>query len=214
MLEPNQWTAFANLVLKPWNVTAEAIFVHGWGDQRDELITLVAQCYQQCRAKLIILNGHEHYEIGGPGVSYWRSALIDHHGVPPAAIQTIPPADHTGAEAEALMEFIKNENLASIVIVSHPMHIVRAMLTQIGAMRKHGLDLKLYPQTITDVDWNQVIDIKSLAGEGTETTRRIARLFGEAARIMKYNEERERGDDSFPIASISEGIEYFKHQRL
>src|SRR3989344_7079085 len=165
MIEPSQWTAFANLVLQPRNVTAEAIFVHGWGDQRDELIALVAQCYQQCRARLIILNGHEHYEIGGPGVSYWRSALVERYGVPQAAIATIPAANHTGAEAEALMEFAKKENFKSIVIISHPMHLVRAMLTQIGAMRKHGLNLKLYPKTIAEVDWNQVITIQSLASD-------------------------------------------------
>ena len=211
MLEPGQWTTFANLVLQPRNVTAEAIFVHGWGDQRDELIALVAQCYQQCRAKLIILNGHEHYEIGGPGVDYWHSALIERHGVPPAAIVTIPAADHTGAEAEALMEFAKKEKLASVVIISHPVHIVRATLTQIGAMHKHGLDLKLYPKTFADIDWDEVITIQSLASDGPETTRRLARLYGEAARMMKYSAIHEAGDDSFTMAPIGEGIEYFEN---
>src|SRR3989344_5849111 len=210
MIEPSQWTTFANLVLQPRNVTAEAIFVHGWGDQRDALIALVGQCYRQGRAKLIILNGHEHYEIGGRGVSSWRSALVERHGVPPAAIQTIPAADYTGAEAEALMEFAKKENLKSVVIVSHPIHLVRAMLTQIGAVRKHGLDLKLYPQTLADIDWNEVIKIHSLTAHQPETTRRIARLFGESARIARYNQHRAAGDDSFPIATIEEGIEYFR----
>lgn len=210
MIEPSQWTTFANLVLQPRQAKAEAVFIHGWGDLHDELIALGADCYHQYQAKLVILNGHEQYEINGPGVSAWRTALVDRHGIPANAITAIPPADQTGAEAIALMALVKNENLKSVVIVSHPVHIVRAMLTQIGAMRQSGLDLKLYPQTITTVDWNEVVEIRSLAAAAPETTRRLARLFGESARMMKYNEIRQGGDASYPMASIEEGIAYFK----
>ena len=214
MFEPSQWTTFANLVLQHRNPRAEAIFVHAWGDLHDELITLTGKCYHSSRQRMLILNAHEHYEIGGLGIGYWRSALMERSGIPAGAIRTIPPADHTGAEAEALMEYAKQGKLASIIVISHPVHLVRAMLTQIGAMHKHGLDLTLYPQTLSLVAWDEVVEIRSLASEGTETTRRIARVYGECARIMQYNQKRGSGDESFPIASISEGIEYFKSKGI
>src|SRR3989344_3086670 len=124
MINPADWTTFANLVLQPRQAKAEAVFVHGWGDLHDELIAQAAECYRQYQASMLIINGYKQYEVGGPGVGYWRDALVNRHGIPPDVIKMIPPSPHTGAEAEALMELVKKENLKSLVIVTHPVHIV------------------------------------------------------------------------------------------
>lgn len=194
---------------KPRN--SEVIFIHAWDDLSEEMLAHVAKMYKQCAAKYIILNGLENYELYKPGFSDWKDSLTKNYGVSREAILAINPAHNTGEEARELMSFVAVRQIKSVLILSVPQHIVRAFLTDLGAMREKGLSLDLSCSTLDQVVWHERIKVESGSLNGSkEITTRLGRFGSEILRIIEYRKAVEEGNKNFVIASLEEGLAYLK----
>lgn len=204
----SDWIEFSNHIFSEKNISVDAIFVHGWGDLCDRTIKFVAEIFKKYSAKTILLNGHEHYEKDAPGLSYWKDNLVNKYKIPQFSIRSTAPADHTLAEAKEFINFAQSNDFFSAAVVSVPMHIGRAFLTNLGVMKERGLDLKLYPCAYIDIDWTKQIKVCKLASpHADEITSRLGCLMGECARIVEYRERYMNGD-SYIIATVKEGLDY------
>jgi hypothetical protein len=208
MQNHEQWMKLANIIFSQDLIIAQAIVVHGWGDLHNEMIEYSAKLFKKAKARLIILNGSNEYEIGAPGFSYWKQKFTS-KGVPKDAIYAIEPAEHTGSEARGFIEFLDHNKINTAIIVSVPMHITRAYLTNLGEMMRKKLDLSLYAKTLPDINWMEKIEINNLSGAHERTTR-IGRLISDYARITEYRARYVNGDVSFPMASVSEALKHLE----
>lgn len=190
---------------------SEIIFIHAWNDLFEEILAHVAKMYKQCAAKYIILNGLENYELYKPGFSDWKDALMKNYGIPAEAILAINPARNTSEEARELMNLVAVRQIKSVLILSVPQHIVRAFLTDLGAMREKGLSLDLSCSTLNHVAWHERIEVQSDSLSGSqEITTRLGRFGSEILRIIEYRKAVEEGNKNFVIASLEEGLTYLK----
>lgn len=191
------------------SVSAEAVFVHGWGDLYEEMIELTAKMFKESGAKFLLLNSAPEYETKLPGFKYWKNQLENKFHIPAKHIFSIGSSSNTQFEALELAKFLKEQNISKIIVLSVPQHIVRAFLTDLGVLREAGISCQMYPKTLTQVDWMQQINIRNLSGSNEETTR-LGRTLVEYARIIEYRSRFENGDQSFTIASIEQGLTYLK----
>ncbi|MDO8183830.1 MAG: hypothetical protein Q7T49_02500 [bacterium] len=203
------WLKLANAVFSAKLAPTEALLVHGWGDLHDQTIDFVGNLYQQFKPKLIALNGAPEYELGTPGVDYWRERLITKWQVPAEIIKATSPAPHTLAEAEGFITLAVEAGVKTATVISVPAHILRAFLTNLGVVQNRGLDLKLTPLTYVDVNWTEPLTIRGLVGvHAEEETTRLGRLVGECGRIVEYRAEFEAGNKNYLIASIEDGLDH------
>ena len=193
---------------------SEVIFIHAWGDLFEEILAHAAKMYKQCAAKYIVLNGLENYELYKPGFSDWKDSLTKNYGVSREMILAINPAYNTGEEARELMNFIAARQIKSVLIISVPQHIIRAFLTDLGAMCEKGLSLDLNCSTFDHVAWHEKIEVESDSPGGSqEITTRLGRFGSEILRIIEYRKAVEEGNKNFVIASIEEGLMYLKRKK-
>ncbi|MAF13911.1 MAG: hypothetical protein CMI53_03390 [Parcubacteria group bacterium] len=209
MENQQDWLELTNKIFNQDQVKAEAIFVHGWDDLKDDMIKLVALHYEDSGAKMIVLNGHDEYEVGLKGFEYWKEQLENKFSIPQDVIHSIGEADHTYAEAKGFMQFAKENNIDSAIIISTPQHIIRAFLTNLATFKKNQVNTKLYPKTLNNCNWMEEIEIKALASP-PEVTTRLGRLSAEFARILNYRQLANSGDANYAMASFKEGLDYLK----
>ncbi len=207
----SDWAELTNKVFNASNgkdISAEAIFVHGWGDLHKEVIEFVSDLYKKSGAKFIVLNGEKEYEIGSPGLDYWTGKLVERR-IPKSSVHSVLPAKHTFQEAEGFMNFAKGKSIKSGILVSVPMHISRAFLTNVGVMKKINLKIRLLPATVKNISWGKDITIRGLLNHDfEENTSRLGRFASELGRVLQYRQNYENGDKNYLIASIKEGLDY------
>ena len=205
------WGELVNRIFfnPPQGVLADVVFVHGWGDLHDEMIELAAGVFRQSGAKYILLNGATEYEVSLPGFSYWKEWLTAKYGISAELILETKPASNTQIEAQELRAFLTEKNLSSAVILSVPQHITRAFLTDLGAINEAKPSISLYPRTLSNVDWGELITIHNLSGAKEHITR-LGRMAAEFARIVEYRRRFEDGDKNFTIASVEEGLNHLE----
>ncbi len=211
-MNPDILSALVTKIFSLEEKSTEGIFVHAWNDLRSETLDYIGHLYQQFHPRYIILNGLEHYELDRPGFSYWKDVLIKDHGVPEEIIIPIAPAVNTGEEARNLMDLVKEKNILSLGIVSVPMHIVRAFLSDLAAMNEKNLDLDITCLVPPSVNWFAKIEINHTSGGPKETTIRLGRFAAEIARIIEYNKAMLGGDKRFIVASPEEGLKYLQRK--
>lgn len=195
-------------------VLVQMICVHSWGDLDNEMIGFVADLYKISGAKYIVLNGEEEYSTGGFGFDYWRKNLLKFE-IPELSIHKVTPARQTREEAIGFMNFAKQNNIDRAIVVSVPVHIVRAFLTNVIQLKELSLNLDLYPLTIKGTDWEKKISMRGLlvSNNSEGETYRLGRFAGEWGRIMQYRQKFEEGNNDYSIASIKEGLEYINNLR-
>lgn len=214
MDDPALWTKLANYVLTREDIIpADAFFVHASGDLYDETLELIAKLYNVIRPRGIFLNGLGQYATDFPGIEYWRNILVEKYHISLPVIRVIQPAIHTLAEANEFIRVAEAEKITTALVISVPVHILRAFLTNVGVLQKLSLPIKIYPQTFKNSDWEKKVVIRGLEGvHVSDDTVRVGRFAGECARIMKYRQLYKQGNDSYCIASIEEGISYIEKE--
>ena len=85
-----------------------------------------------------------------------------------------------------------------------PYHILRCVLTQLGAMKKQETILRIYPVTVDCTDWQKKVTRKILQG-GTFTKTRLDIWAEEMDRIERYTLK----GDCVPLSAM---IDFFKKQ--
>jgi hypothetical protein len=210
-IDYKDWIEITNKIFDQEVVKAEAVFVHGWGDLHEKMIEFTAEVYKNSGAKYLVINGEKEYEVGAPGVDFWTQRLVE-LGVPKESTFSFVPMRQTREEAIAFTNFAKEKNIKKAILISTPVHIVRALLTNIALMTAASIDLNLYPVTIKNVNWEEKIVIRGLVGTyPDENTSRIGRFAGEWGRILQYRQNYENGDKNYSISSVKEGLEYLKN---
>jgi hypothetical protein len=205
MLKNNEWSRLVNKIFLPQKFLAEAVFVHAWNDLREEIIDLTAKTFYECDARTLILNGLNEFETGEPGFTYWKNALVQ-RGISAESILETTPAVHTGIEAKELALLINKYKISTVAIISVPMHIVRAFLTDLATINKDkNPTVQLLPLTLPSINWLQEIEIKSISGL-IERTTRLGRFADEFKRILDYQAESKANNPNFKIATFQEGI--------
>lgn len=207
MNQDQKWTELLTKIYNQPVKKSDALLVHGWGDLHQAMIKLVAQAYQKSQVKIIALNGAHEYEIGQPGFKYWQKELTQKYKIPSEVIKSIGRAEHTGAEAEGFIKLIIQENISSVLLISVPQHIPRAFLNLLAKVNDNNLKTKIFPLSLSKVNWQEKIIIKSLTG-GREETTRAKRLADEFSRAIEYRQKYLKGDKSYTIASLDEGFRY------
>ena len=215
MDDPAGWTKLANYTLSRENdIPVEAFFVHAvWKDLSEEYADMVANLYHQVKPRIIALNGLESHDENFPGILYWKDALVNKRKVPSEVLRIVKSSAHTLEESMEFMRIVKEEHVSTALVLSIPVHIFRAFLTNLGALKKLGLPLKIYPRTFRNIDWEKRVVLRALtrAHAGDDTVR-VGRLAGECARIMLYRKLYEGGNDKYIVASIEEGINYVENE--
>lgn len=189
----------------------DALFCHGWSDLKDDEIAHIAKCYERFQPSAIVLNGLDNYTVGDVGLAYWKEQLVSKYNIPESVIRSVPPAVNTASEAKSFMDFALVESIKSALIISVPMHILRAFLTNIGVTKQINHKMSLYPSTFKDIDWQGKIKVQGYYSlDANVETSRLGRLIGECGRIVEYRKRYEAGED-FVIASVKEGLDYINN---
>jgi len=205
------WIEITNKVFDQDIVFAEAVFVHGFEDLHDEMIDFITEVYKKSGAKYIVLNGEKEFEFGAPGFTYWTEKLSK-KGVPKSSISGVTPARQSREEALGYMSFAKANNIKKGIVISSPVFVVRAFLTNLSLIKEWKLSLDLYPMTMKSIDWGKKIVVKGLGGDSpVEPGYRFAKFAGEWGKITQYRQIYENGNPNYSIASIKEGLEYLKN---
>lgn len=207
MINISNLDKLVNTILNTAPVKADLIFAHGWGDLHDKSLEFLSQLYRESGAGSVLLNGIKEYEKGGVGFTEWKRKLSS-FGIPPEAIVATQPALTTKEEAEGLANYLKDNKTDRAIVYSVPQHIARAFLTDLEALKKNNIDIKLFPVTLQKTNWEEQIVIKNLLNSEEDTTR-LGRFAAECARISDYRERYERGED-FPIATVDQGIKHLE----
>jgi len=205
------WIEIANRVFGQKVVPAEAIFVHGFEDLHDEMIDFVAEAYKKSGAKHLVLNGEKEFEFGAPGFEYWKAKLVE-RGVSELNISGVTPARHTREEALGYMNFARENNIKRGIVISAPMYVARAFLTNLSLVKNWKLTLDLYPMTMKGIDWEREIVVRGLGGDSpSEPGSRFVKFAGEWGKIIQYRQNYENGNQNYSIASVKEGLDYLKN---
>jgi len=190
---------------------ADAIFVHAANDLQYELLTGVADFYHCLGPKpKIVFNGLDKYETfpGSFGSAEWKSILCGPLGVKKEDVILIPPAVHTGREAEECISLCAKNGWKNLIIAARPVHILRCFLTSLGVTRQMCLNLKIYCFTIPCA-WNATAEVYKITGIKIVDTN-FGHLIEELERIKTYHDKYVSGDPNIsPIASFEEGLKYF-----
>src|SRR3989344_4994569 len=206
------WLELANRIFAFPVLTAEALFVHGWGDLHEEILELIGKTYTRIKPRVIVLNGEEEYEFGAPGFSYWQKCLVEKYNIDKQTIRKFLPGKHTLNEAKGFLKIAEEEKINSAILISVPPHIIRAFLTVLGEVQAQKLKIALYPLTLKAVAWAGEIVISGITSDAEdENTTRLGRLVAECARIVQYRQRFQTGDKNFVIASVEEGLEYLEN---
>lgn len=141
---------------------------------------------------------------GYPGVSFVQKGLLE-RGVPNEHMFPLPnvlmpgfPDPNTHTEAAAFIRFAKERGARIAVAVAPPLHLVRAALTAISAVRQNYPELRVYFRAAKSLDWtkDRIRHSQGIA-EGT----RLELLRGELDRLRRYYSQ---GD----LCTLREAIDY------
>lgn len=209
-----EWLEVVDAVYSGNGLSSEAIFVHGWPDLIPETMALVARLYLESNHPMVVLNGLSSYGVGAPGISECRN-LLQAKGIPSSDIHEILDAEYTLAEAREFLAFAKERSISSATIVTVPQHLLRAFLTDLGAMQATSAHLSLYPRTIPpgEFAWEDTYGFMPLLAPEPERATRLARFAAECARIIDYSERMKAGDSKYTMASIFEAHRYLHRHR-
>ncbi len=211
------------LVLKdkaPFEI--QAVYIHGSSVKNEELdtkqIELGVELFENAEAAHIVIAGTPKADctaIAYAGVEPWHEE-INSCGIREDQILHTPPVKHTAAECKELVKMAEQYKWESVTIVALPHHVLRVMRTWVGVLNAAGSNLKVYAQTIGDVDWRMpaskpVLDAAGKAtGEMVEGTffDHIAREFAQGERFENKAGQDELGKFT-PHATLAELIEYY-----
>ncbi|MBI2048867.1 MAG: hypothetical protein HY434_00755 [Candidatus Liptonbacteria bacterium] len=127
-------------------------------------------------------------------------------------LQTSPeekfPVSHTGTEAERLVLLARDCGWASIFVVSHPMHLLRAFTQTVGFVLKEYPALSVYARTIPPNSWHAHATLNQGVASGApfmegidQEWKRLNAVYGNkydpipASRVIEYINWREAQGD-------------------
>ena len=180
------------------------IYIHGNWDNEEKLLEKAAQLYRRNPKHYIVLNGMTSKEsldqrINYKGADIWSKEL-EKHGVDREKIFCTESSPHTYAEAETLIQLMKEKNEKEFVFISLPYHILRCTLSHRAAAMNLNYETHFYPASVQGLHWTDTFT-KQLMGEDQVTLSRIKMLEWEWERIKTYQEKKN-------CSSIEEAIPY------
>lgn len=198
---------FVQADTKP-SVRADAIYLFGHTEQNAEpIMNAGAALYRAGNASAVyITRQSKAYVPNHSGIDYpfemWRDRLNE-LGIHTAAIHSIPTPDkppaHTGTEAVQIVRTAKNLEWQRLIIVAHPIHMLRAFLdTTTHVIREYpGLQLYCQPGFPAQDYTGEVVLLNQRIEDGTRWEGMKKELF----RVAKWHA---KGD----IVSDEEAISY------
>lgn len=211
--ERNELTLLTAAVLRDIQPSgADAVFAHSGNDLEIDLLVAVAALCRRLRyqSPKMVLNGLEQYESikGSWGYKEWTTRLYSPLGFGKDNIVLIPPAPHTGKEAEEFMRLCQKNKWKRVVIAARPYHMPRCFLSQLGWAQKLNMDLRIYCLTV-DCDWGEKVVKRMVTGGDIDGTR-LNQLLADLDRIELCRQKYLAGDANFVIASAEEGLNHIK----
>lgn len=123
-----------------------------------------------------------------PGYPSWKKELMA-AGVPESEFCAVDPAPDlppcTDSEARGLVALAKESGWKSIFVVSPPLHIVRAFISTVSAVRKAGADMLVYSKPGAADNWQETVVHSQCVAKGP----RKDLLSGELERILRYHDQ-------------------------
>lgn len=208
------WIKITDIIFDQQIMPVEAVFLHGYLDLMEETKDFVTDVYKKSGAKYLVLNGEGEVEFGPFGFDYLKKEFIK-HGVEDQNIFGVTPGRNTKDETMGFMKFAKDKNVKNGMVISAPMFVVRAFLTNLVFIKEWGMDVKLYPITFKNINWHKKIIIRPYTFDNPEikdeSSSRLAKHAGEWGKIIQYRYLYESGDKNYSISSIKEGLEYLRN---
>jgi len=197
----------------------DAICIFDRNDLQLELLSCAADIYRSAFPfqPRILINGRARYEATETswGCAEWRRILEgDVCGVPKGHVLTIPPAEHSGEEAESFVGLCHERGWKSVTVAAPPYYLPRCFLNMLGVMRARGVELQLHCLTVPQIKWEEYATKHAVKGGVVVKGMRFEHLDDELERILTYRAAYLKHDPGIsPIASIEEGVEYLKVRR-
>lgn len=139
-------------------------------------------------------------KFGFPGYSIWKSELLNLN-IPKQVVNPVPLQNNTSLntliESEALVKYLKNNNIKSVIAVASPFQQPRAFMTAVTVANRLYPKLKIYSYSGESLPWNE----KAIHSQGSLRALRMDIIKAEYARILTYQA---KGD----IASCDEVLDY------
>lgn len=194
----------------------DAICIFNRNDLQLELLDRAASLYRQMlpTAPRIVINGLEKYEAidGTWGCPEW-TAVLREHGVPAEHLIAVKSAGHTGEEAERFVALSREHGWRNVGVMAPPYYLPRCFLNMLGVSTEQGVELSLPCLTLPSIQWEKCATKHAVRGGTIVKGARFDHLDDELERILRYRakyQEREPGISA--IASISQGVDYFRKQ--
>lgn len=162
------WIEITNKIFDQEVVGAEAVFLHGYLDLREETLNFVTATYKKSGAKYLVLNGAGENEFGPYGFIFMKGEFVK-RAIPEENIFGIPPAYNTREEALGYMNFAKEKSIKRGIVISAPMFVIRAFLTNVAFIKEWNLDIKLYPTTFKNIDWQEKVILRPYSFDKPDT---------------------------------------------
>ncbi|MBI2121579.1 MAG: hypothetical protein HYT98_00500 [Candidatus Sungbacteria bacterium] len=194
----------------------DAIFIHAQDDLREELLGCVATLYHRLpAAPVVVLNGLAKYEPtpNSWGFEEWSSILCGPLRVLSDHVHKIPPARHTGEEAENLMKLCKKRGWRSVTIAATPYRLPRCFLTVLGSMFNCSWNMRIVIHCITvGADLNERVEKHSVI-QGVIVGSRLEQFCTELEKINEYRVKYLSGRTGFSrLASFEEWSDYLQNR--
>ena len=85
----------------------------------------------------------------------------------PASPEEKFPFSHTGSEAEGLVLLAKERRWEKVIVVGHPMHMLRAFTQTVGFVMKEYPSLRVYAKTAAPKSWHEHATLNQGVVNGT-----------------------------------------------
>jgi hypothetical protein len=198
---------------------SDLVYLYGQTLENEDLIFSEVPHFPQ--GKIAFIGDDETEASGFPGFTHWKEKLLS-QGLLSERIVGIPGCFHidpvdgkfkgnTLTEAQALVEYAKNNDLKKVVIVCAPFHLPRCFVTVASVVLKErernpDFELRVYAKAANLVRSETMSEKNpwlksSVHSQGKVVSRLIDFLPGEFNRIRLYHE---KGD----LASIAEVQKY------
>jgi hypothetical protein len=127
---------------------------------------------------------------GFTGFSVWKKALLE-RGIHVSRIVPIESAlrapdgtiiSNTVTESRGLIAYASEHGLKDVCIVAPRFHIVRCLMSSVGAALTSNADVRLHPAFGCDLPWGE----DAVHSQGRERGKRVDFFFGEATKVIEY----------------------------
>lgn len=187
---------------------ADALFFHGrsFGDE-DGLFELAAELYREGLIKDVVLFDTEGEREGGDtpfqanrGKTAYTEDLVK-LGIPQKNILYGGIGKNTKTESDGFLALAKTKGWKSVIVMTQPHQMLRAMLGLIKAMEQQNYRIYAYPVVLPFTEWQKEVH----SSQGLESKPREEHIKDEFDRIARYQEKRD-------LASFEELVAYL-HDR-